>query len=753
MSEFNGIGQHFQKIADSILKFVVGLTGNIGTHKPSEVKSQMQSNNVKMTKKMSTENIVSRACFWDINRFKYQGKTLVNFKQLSLGVLTGTVPQHKDCLRMNLEALNISHFSTEINCLLTGFSVQRISYKATMSNPAPAKIDIQQTLMKIPLIEISCILNWNATNNYLFFLASREHQLLLADNFIARSLDIDFKCHLPRVADRIHKTIQCGSVEEIVINSEVPIFHYEANIFNDLINLPQLRHEYLRQHGIKPSSYKEKGSEADKALNKQKVAVCSNYMELITYTLNQALNNKEENLIKFVSQVALKLHTTSIRMIASNRDTSTRILRQLGDEFKELEESCIVIGMQSVIESITYSSTFFKKKLKAMNVETQQLDEPKEDMTESSKVQSEGAMIVWDVKDGRGQLNCLVVGYLYRSFSLIKFDEAALVAYKKSIISTSMDNKQLFFNFFGLKKYSGTESAENSPNTCTNALALFNHDKLEIELQNINSPLSYLSPNFLSPGLINLCSGQIFNFVNSVKLTPRLTPKDEKPEKTLENSIMDFDQHEVFFSTKLIMYELAKQRELTEISGPDLTDESSREAKFDHFITMFDSKICVIYSIFKVITALLDIKNEKNVNRKKMKDKQDMFTAEQSEMADGAFKTTEDIKWKGEEQQNEEMRRRSMIEVNEIQIIKEKQRKAQLYTNTSYPFGILIMKPQFNFNDYLNFSQTIFTSSEECFIYLQKDTLKYDYFSMDPRFKNKIIFKDLEVFNGRPSFT
>ena len=51
--------------------------------------------------------------------------------------------------------------------------------------------------------------------------------------------------------------------ENIVYNSDVPIFHYQSDVARWLINLPQLRHEYLILHSIHPGNYREKKSTID----------------------------------------------------------------------------------------------------------------------------------------------------------------------------------------------------------------------------------------------------------------------------------------------------------------------------------------------------------------------------------------------------------------------------------------------------------------------------------------------------------
>jgi hypothetical protein len=746
LAEFNGLSAHFQSLSNSLIMFLMKVNPNQTPHPnpPEPAKTGAASN-----KPMSRPAI--RACFWDLNRFKYQGKALLNIRSFSFEVLTGTIPYHKDCLRFHFKALNISHFGSVIDTLISNLKIERITFNSTLSNPSPSKANVMQTLVNIPLIEFRAILNWGASNNYLFFLTSRDHQIALVDNFLSKKLMVEAKCHFPKISQvQSNDKSQWDTIEDLVSSSDVPIIHYEANIFNDLINLPQLRHEYLRLHGIRPSNYKQKGTEADISINKQKVAVCSNYMELLTYSLNQALNRKEENLIKFISQISLKLHTTSIRLIASNKDTSTRILRQLSDEHKKLEDDCIVVGFQSIIESVTYSSTFVKKKLEFFNeghsnVAPLRQDNPPKDPS--------GGLMVWVVQDGRGEINCFVAGYLYKHFKLIQFDKEALTAYKNAVWNISMDNKKQFLTFFGLNLESASTytSEANSPTTQSDVLTLFNHDRLHIDLQCVHGPSDdcSLSPTTPSPKQPTKFSPDTNPFVNYIKLSPAEEFTLRMKSSKLEDKVLEFNQNEVFFTTKLIIYEFSKKREIMIQNKDELVDEHIIEAKFDHFVSLFDSRICIVYSLFKVITALMDIKQEKNLNKKKMAEKKKQIYSNSND-DDGTeeFKTSEDIKWKDQELEKEVLKKMSLMEDHTNLNPRPATGKAQ-ESNTSYVFGMVITKPQFNFNDYLNYNQTIFTSKEECFIYLQKDTLKYDYFQMDPRFIIKILFKDLELFNSK----
>lgn len=723
LSDFNGMNRHLQRLVASVFSFMAKSMEQKGNVSLSEINPSPDKQSV-----TSDAFILNRACFWDKYRFMYQGRSVVNIRNFNIGVLTGTVPYDRDHIKIGIEGFNILHFDSKIDVLLSNFTLKRIIYPLSSYDQSTEPKSVT-TLMKIPLIETSFVLNWNASNDYLFFLRQRKTQIENAQNFIAKNLFIEVKCHFPKLVTETQKNRENKTVEELICRSSIPIMLYEANVYNELLNLPQLRHEYLLLHGIKPSSYNEEGSDADKAINQQKVAVFSNYMELLTYTLNQALNTKEENLVKFISQVSLSLHTTSIRMIATNRNMAFPVHKKINQDIDNKDDSSIVVGLQSIIESITYRSLFVKRTLKIQRLDTESvITEDHHDLLAPSR-------LVWQAENGRGQLDCFLAGFLYRNFKLINFDEAALLNYKREVWETSMENPDHFIKFFGLTQQ------DIGLFKSLKRLELFDHENLYLEANKVSSPLTDNSSEFMSPRLFKLCTTELFNFSKSIR--PPLMKYKSDVLQDHPVHILNFDHHEVFFSTRVIIYELSKQRDLIQITGHDLNKEELIQASFDHFVTMFDSRICVVYSLFKVISEMLEVKQDKNVNKLKMKSKKKKHASEGAEKH--VLKTEEEAKWNEIEGGKGSLKKRSLIDEKQFELNKE---KVLQNTKVSYLFGVVIAKPQFNFNDYLNFNQTIFTSKEECFIYMQRECLQYDYFNMDPRITIRTIFKDLELFNS-----
>lgn len=709
LSDVNGLQLHANRLAQACVAFAARSASVRPTATP-----------------VARSSLLGRACFWDAYRFRYQGRTVVNIRHFGVGVLTGTVPYDRDNIKIAIEGLNILHFDSKVDVLLSNVTLKRLIYSSSGHDQSHDPRSVT-TLMKIPLVETSFLLNWNASNDYLFFLNNRKNQAEEAQNFIAKDLHIEVKCHFPKVVSDVRSSRESRSAEDLICGSGVPIMLYEANVYNELLNLPQLRHEYLLLHGIKPSNYNKEGTEADKAVNAQKVAVFSNYMELLTYTLNQALNTKEENLVKFISQVSLSLHTTSIRMVATNRNMAFPIHKNINSKLDQSDDDCIVVGLQSIIESITYSSIFVKKALKIQKLDTEST------IPNEENEQSAPTMLVWQPENGRGQLDCFLAGFLYRNFKLIKFDEIALLNYKKEVWTTSMENPEHFANFFNLKRQEGETPLQR--------LELFDHESLYLEAKNVATPASDHTSAFMSPRLFKLCTTELFNFAKTAR--PKASQHPGTPTNSHPVHILNFDHHEVFFSTRVIIYELSKQRDLIQIGGHDLGQEELIQASFDHFVTMFDSRICVVYSLFKVVSDMLEVRQDKNVNQLRAKAKHKKLSADALDKQ--VLKTEEESRWNEGESSKGCLKKRSLIDEKQYELGKE---KVLHNTKVSYLFGVVIVKPQFNFNDYLNFNQTIFTSKEECFIYMQRECLRYDYFNMDPRFTIRTIFKDLELFNG-----
>ena len=76
----------------------------------------------------------------------------------------------------------------------------------------------------------------------------------------------------------------------------------------------------------------------------------------------------------------------------------------------------------------------------------------------------------------------------------------------------------------------------------------------------------------------------------------------------------------MFFSTELILYEQAKTAQFSFVEG-EQSLKIVRSATFDSFITLIGSRICLTYSTMKVIDNIMKVKNDRDINKKKLKDK------------------------------------------------------------------------------------------------------------------------------------
>jgi len=445
-------------------------------------------------------------------------------------------------------------------------------------------------------------------------------------------------------------------------------------------------------------------------------------MELITYTLNEKLNRKDQNIVKFISRIDCKLHTTSIRIIASNKTSNTTILRDLKDEGVAPDPTRVVLGMQTIIESITFSNTLIKKPM------------------ELKSSSGQPTVWVWDFRDGNGQIRCILAGYLYQDLKLIDFDASAMAAYKRSVWDNSMDNPRVFNTFFGLNEdlYLGSPGIFLGEE---HGRSLFDHEKLKLEVESVSEQVDKDLGEYLTPNLLALCHKETLRFVFSVR-QPSIHRLGLSSAQ-LQERLFKFDQFEVFFSTELIDYEQSKTYSLS---------DGSFTGKFQHFVTLFGSKITFVYSVFQVIKTLLQVEETQNANRAKAiinkvgeREKSKAQFKDDQKSPKDAPGTPNDKNQQSMKQDHQSSAGKKTIMTDGKEIDEETEVIAK--TNVEYPCGILIDKPQFNFNNYLNFNQTIFTSKQQCLLRLESETLEFDHFSIDPRYMFKMVFRDLELYN------
>lgn len=186
-------------------------------------------------------------------------------------------------------------------------------------------------------------------------------------------------------------------------------------------------------------------------LNKKKLEIQSNYLDLAAYQLNEQLNqNSRDNILQFISEVGLKVTACSIRMLCSNKqDPKIARLKRENDRTKVFR----LIGIQIAFDSIIIHSIFHKRDLKLKAKRLGSI--------------SKGVKKRWATKAAFARTL-----HIYASFfdgvhlipmNPYQFDQERLENWEENI-----QNPKMFQKFFGLKK--GFETTQQIINQETKAL-------------------------------------------------------------------------------------------------------------------------------------------------------------------------------------------------------------------------------------------------------------------------------------------
>ena len=165
---------------------------------------------------------------------------------------------------------------------------------------------------------------------------------------------------LQREKDRIKFT------RNMVKHSNTTFFHLQVDFIDAIINLPQLRYDMLKLYKINTEEINNTDEDEISAPD-----LYSDYMELIKHSLNSQLNKTEDhnNIMKLISQVHLKFHISSTRIVYSNikKPFVPNSESKPNNLDKETEKQNLkqfsIAGVQSVIDSITFNCTFYQKQV------------------------------------------------------------------------------------------------------------------------------------------------------------------------------------------------------------------------------------------------------------------------------------------------------------------------------------------------------------------------------------------------------
>lgn len=245
------------------------------------------------------------------------------------------------------------------------------------------------------------------------------------DKYISKQLSLQLNLNVPKKEDAEDPILNPlnydeGDLGKLVCNSPIPVVHYQTKLFATLLSLPQLSHDFLMLNGIRLVSYKAidqaaatqnmmgnkletEGSEGAKvntdnsdpgtsrvfdkitptAAGKQEIMEriskkfaeyefseeFANYLDLLTFSLNEQLNVKgKPNIIGWISEVDFRANVTKMRVLMTNVHQKRSVDLRSRHPSKMTEGGATdqyqLCGVQSVIKSIKFKSTFYKKEVK-----------------------------------------------------------------------------------------------------------------------------------------------------------------------------------------------------------------------------------------------------------------------------------------------------------------------------------------------------------------------------------------------------
>lgn len=172
------------------------------------------------------------------------------------------------------------------------------------------------------------------------------------------------------------------------------------------------------------------------------LAVYSNYVDLMAYTFNEKLNegNSNPNIIKLISSVRLRISASSLRILCSTtspKETSHKKTEPDRHEMPEDEpQPSNFTGLQFVIDSLFYKSTFYKKKV---NMRVKRLDNLKKGK----------GLKKWASEKGFSIVNMIYAGF-FKGNDLLPLKPEEFIEVRKKNWPSSMENPVNFRKFFGL---------------------------------------------------------------------------------------------------------------------------------------------------------------------------------------------------------------------------------------------------------------------------------------------------------------
>ena len=171
----------------------------------------------------------------------------------------------------------------------------------------------------------------------------------------------------------------------------------------------------------------------------------------MAYQLNEKLNDKsKDNLLKFISEVGLKVTACSIRLLCSNKENPK--IAKLKRENKRTKVFRL-IGIQIALDSIIVQCVFHKKELR---VSAKRLGTISKGITQR-----------WAAKDAFARTHQIYASF-FDGLHLIPMDPHQFQKDRMENWEDNIQNPKMFQKFFGLKK--GFETTQQIINQETKSL-------------------------------------------------------------------------------------------------------------------------------------------------------------------------------------------------------------------------------------------------------------------------------------------
>jgi hypothetical protein len=681
-----------------------------------------------LTKKLSTNRaksppnaseLKSRVpSWWDLGRYKFHGKIKVKCIKSHIDLLTDTTPYSEECLRISVDSgwLNIEVGQLQVitENIMVSHMVETNGYRLSEARVA---IDKEETtLLKVPQIEAVIKFLWkgNEKDDHYHIVKAIRRAFCSTDldfegeqNFFkTNELMLEILINLPSVNNGEEEVLDFSgkSLQHLIENSGIPIFHYQASLISKLINLPQLRREYLLLYGIKPygdSKSKRKtpqsGPLEDSGMNKKSLAVYSSYLELMTFTLNQQLN-RQRNVTKMVSQVVIKTYASAVRVLLTNAQKAPTAAFKVGEEDRNLQ----LIGVQSVLDSIDYEIVLSNEGVKA-----------------GMKSKSPGAIpknLKWKSIKGAGNIN-LMYGAFFDGKHLISLKPNEFKRERMNNWEKSMNNPETFNTFFGLK---------GNFNDCN-----YNHENKDLppevnhlfDLRAIKDfkglHLKKTVTGTSGPrSAVHKAGGGYFNFTNA------------KENDNFDANYSDFlfSTVGIFFKASQLNYIQFKEEKVTHIQENNEVIELV--PVFENFLTLKGAKLLIGYNLRTVAALLFWESLEEAKKRFGSKPKPEKEASKPEQVLRHSFRRDE-----------------STIEANAVSQVNFFEREKKEPPENVYFFGFRIERPQFNMYDEDDNTQLLFASKSNALITVRRQILAFDHFLQDTRFISSSFFSMLELFS------